>query len=139
MAHGAAPDGAGLIWRHAQPGPMQATAAPPVQLQDRAAKRDWVAWYDELSPDQRREIRARLLTASYDEVKADPELRSFFLFHSEEIAGEEPGTQRLAELHTVLSHMRGADDPEDVERRRKALRFLHAEYQRVLRDAPWTV
>lgn len=116
---------------------MQASSAPQVQLQDRAVKRDWVAWYDELEAGERREIRARLLTATYDEVKADAELRSFFLFHSEEIAGEEPGTQRLAELHTVIGHLRGASEPEDIERRRKALHFLLAEYQRVLRDAPW--
>lgn len=117
------------------------TAAAPasVQVQDRAVKRDWVAWYDELQPGERREIRARLLTASYDEVKADPELRSFFLFHSEEIAGDDAGTERLAELHAVIAHLRGNDDPEIVEKRRKALHFMLAEYQRVLRDNPWNV
>lgn len=116
---------------------MHATAAPPVQVQDRSGKRDWIAWYEELPEGERREIRARLLTASYEEVKADPELRNFFFFHSEEIAGEEAGTERLAELHAVLQHLRGLDDPDVGERRRKAVHFLLAEYQRVLRDNPW--
>lgn len=102
-------------------------------------KRDWVSWYEELSPPERTEIRAWLLTASYDEVKEDAELRNFFFFHSEEVAGEEPGTDRLAELHAVLSHLRGSDDPEVAERRRKAVHFLLAEYQRFLRDNPWSV
>jgi hypothetical protein len=109
-----------------------------VQVND-PAKRDWVAWYEELDPAERREIRARLLTASYDEVKADPELRQFFFFHSEEIAGEEAGTERLAELHNILQHLRGSDDPEVAEKRRKAVHFLLAEYQRVLRDNPWAI
>lgn len=120
---------------------MQAELTTPatVQVQDRTANRDWVAWYEDLVPAERREIRARLLTASYDEVKADPELRQFFFFHSEEIAGEEAGTERLAELHAVLQHLRGSDDPEVGERRRKAVHFLLAEYQRVLRDNPWAI
>jgi hypothetical protein len=116
---------------------MQVASAPPVQVQDRAGKRDWVAWYEELPAGERQEIRARLLTASYDEVKEDSELRNYFFFHSEEIAGEEPGTERLAELHTVLQHLRGSADPEVAEKRRKAVHFLLAEYQRVLRDSPW--
>ena len=118
---------------------MQVTAATPVQVVDRAEKRDWVAWYEELDPRERREIRARLLTASYDEVKAEPELRNFFFFHSEEIAGEEAGTERLAELHAVLQHLRGSAEPDVAERRRKAVHFLLAEYQRVLRDNPWAI
>jgi hypothetical protein len=118
---------------------VTATAGPVVQVNDRASKRDWVAWYEELDPAERREIRARLLTASYDEVKEDPELRQFFFFHSEEIAGEETGTERLAELHSILQHLRGSDDPDVPERRRKAVHFLLAEYQRVLRDNPWAL
>ena len=118
---------------------MRAAPAPTVRAVETAPKRDWVAWYEELSSGERREIRARLLTASYDEVKEDPELRQFFFFHSEEIAGEEPGTERLAELHAVLQHLRGAEQPEVTERRRKAVHFLLAEYQRVLRDNPWAV
>lgn len=116
---------------------MQVATAHPVQVQDRTEKRDWVAWYEDIEAGERREIRARLLTASYDEVKADPELRQFFFFHSEEIAGEEPGTERLAELHAVLQHLRGSEDPDVAEKRRKAVHFLLAEYQRVLRDSPW--
>jgi hypothetical protein len=117
---------------------MQATAAPAVSVQMRSTdKRDWVAWYEELDPAERREIRARLLTASYDEVKADAELRQFFFFHSEEVAGEEAGSERLAELHSILQHLRGSEDPDVAEKRRKAVHFLLAEYQRVLRDNPW--
>lgn len=116
---------------------MQVTQAPPVQAVDRVVKRDWVQWYEELDERERREIRSRLLTASYDEVKGDADLRQFFFFHSEEIAGEEPGTERLAELHAVLQHLRGSDDSDVAERRRKAVHFLLAEYQRVLRDSPW--
>lgn len=116
---------------------VSAAAAVSVPVNDRAEKRDWVAWYDDLAEAERREIRARLLTASYEEVKADAELRNFFFFHSEEIAGEEPGTERLAELHTVLQHLRGSMDPDVGEKRRKAVHFLLGEYQRVLRDNPW--
>lgn len=117
---------------------MQTTQTQAVVAQARAANRDWVAWYDELDEMERREIRARLLTASYEEVKEDPELRQFFFFHSEGIAGEEPGTERLAELHSILSHLRGSADPEVAEKRRKAVHFLLAEYQKVLRDNPWS-
>ena len=112
------------------------TTAPKVAVH--VDKRDWVAWYEELAPEERREIRARLLTASYDDVKADAELRNFFFFHSEEVA-DEPGAERLLELHTVVSHLRGATEPDLVEKRRKAVAFLLGEYQRVLRDNPWLV
>lgn len=116
-----------------------AEAAPRVSsVQTVAVKRDWVAWYEELGPRERSEIRARLLTASYDEVKEDAELRNFFFFHSEEVAGEEAGTERLAELHAVLTHLRGSGDPDLAEKRRKAVHFLLAEYQRWLRDSPWS-
>lgn len=120
---------------------MQVTHAPaaPAVGASRPASRDWVAWYEALSGGERREIRARLLTASYDEVKEDPDLRQFFFFHSEEIAGEEPGTERLAELHAVLQHLRGSADPDVAEKRRKVVHFLLAEYQRVLRDRPWLI
>ena len=102
-------------------------------------KRDWVAWYEELSEGERREIRNRLLDASYDEVKGDAELRNFFFFHSEDVAHEQPpGAERLAELHTILAAMRGTDDPELATKRRKAIAFLLAEYQRFLRDNPWS-
>ena len=119
---------------------MQATQTQAVATTDRvaAAKRDWVAWYDELNEWERQEIRGRLLTASYDEVKADAELRQFFFFHSEEVAGEEPGTERLAELHNILSHLRGSEDADVAEKRRKAVHFLLAEYQKYLRDNPWS-
>lgn len=116
---------------------VTASAAPVAMPQTRAEKRDWVAWYEELHVGERREIRARLLTASYDEVKEDAELRQYFFFHSEEIAGEETGTERLAELHSILQHLRGSEDPDVPEKRRKAVHFLLAEYQRVLRDNPW--
>lgn len=114
-----------------------AQASPATSALERAPKRDWVAWYEALTEGERQEIRARLLTASYEEVKDDPDLRQFFFFHSEEIAGEEPGTQRLAELHAVLQRLRGSNEADVVEQRRKAVHFLLAEYQRVLRDSPW--
>lgn len=117
----------------------QTSPAPAAVAAPRATSRDWVAWYEEMEAAERREIRARLLTASYDEVKDDPELRQFFFFHSEEIAGEEPGTERLAELHSVLAHLRGSSEPDIAEKRRKVVHFLLAEYQRVLRDSPWVV
>lgn len=120
---------------------MQAT---PVQATVQAVRtpeaRDWVAWYDELQPGERRELRARLIEASYDEVKADAELRQFFFFHMEDLADEQPpGTARLCELHHVVQMLRGAAEPEQVEKRRKAMAFLLAEYQRFLRDNPWSV
>lgn len=117
---------------------MQAAPASPAAALRRERARDWVAWYDELAQAERREIRARLLDATYDEVKADAELRNFFFFHSEDVASERPpGSERLAELHGILMHLRGAEDPELAEKRRKAVAFLLAEYQRYLRDNPW--
>lgn len=114
-------------------------ASPTAPLEKRAEKRDWVAWYDDLSEGERREIRARLLSASYDEVKSDADLRQFFFFHSEDVAAEcPPGAERIAELHSILQHMRGSEDPELPEKRRKAVAFLLAEYQRFLRDNPWS-
>ncbi|GEM_PF-5087903 len=118
---------------------MQAT---PTQVQRsvgrREPARDWIAWYEDLAEAERREIRARLLTASYDEVKSDAELRNYFFFHSEDVAHERPpGGERVAEIHAVLSHLRGNDDPSTVEQRRKAVAFLLAEYQAFLRDNPW--
>jgi hypothetical protein len=118
---------------------MQATSTQvTAQASRREPARDWIAWYDELAEGERREIRGRLLTASYDEVKADPELRNYFFFHSEDVAHEQPpGGERVAEIHAVLSHLRGNEDPATVEQRRKAVAFLLAEYQRFLRDNPW--
>ena len=116
---------------------MQATTVPPT-LEKREKSRDWVAWYDELSSRERKEIRDRLLHASYDEVKDDAELRNFFFFHSEDVASDiPPGAERLAELHGILTHLRGSTDPDVAEKRRKAVAFLLAEYQRFLRDNPW--
>lgn len=118
---------------------MQATASP-VRAERTADARDWVAWYDDLSPGERKEIRDRLLTAPYDDVKADPELRNFFFFHSEDVAAEmPPGAHRLVELHGVVQMLRGAADPELLEKRRKAVAFLLGEYQNFLRDNPWLV
>jgi hypothetical protein len=120
---------------------MHASSAPVAAVQQRppAERRDWFAWYEDLLADERREIRGRLLAASYDEVKADADLRQYFFIHSEDIAGELPGTERLAELHAVLRHLRGSADAEAAEQRRKAVAFLLAEYQRYLRDNPWDV
>ncbi|MFA5860298.1 MAG: hypothetical protein WDA16_01250 [Candidatus Thermoplasmatota archaeon] len=99
---------------------------------------DWIMWYDELDAPDRREIRNRLLTAPYDEVKEDPELRNFFFFHSADIAAEmPPGSERLVELHGVVQMLRGATDQGIMEQRRKAVAFLLGEYQRYLRDSPW--
>lgn len=118
---------------------MQASAVTQQGAAARVDKRDWVAWYDELAGVERREIRDRLLDAAYDEVKADPELRQFFFFHSEDLVAEgAPGTERLAQLHAMVAAMRGASDSESVEKRRKAVGFLLAEYQRWLRDNPWS-
>jgi hypothetical protein len=118
---------------------MQATPVTAAQTEKRAEKRDWVAWYDDLLPGERKEIRDRLLHAAYEEVKADAELRQFFFFHSEDVVADEPpGVERLTQLHAILHAMRGAgDDPELAEKRRKAVGFLLAEYQRFLRDNPW--
>jgi hypothetical protein len=118
---------------------MRASTAQPAAQAERPAPRvDWVEWYEGLSADERREIRGRLLTASYDEVKDDAELRSFFFFHSEDVAAEmPPGSDRLVELHGVVQMLRGATDPDLLEQRRKAVAFLLGEYQRFLRDNPW--
>lgn len=118
---------------------MQAQTSPlQVPANRREPARDWVAWYEELAEGERREIRARLLTASYDEVKADAEMRQYFFFHSEDVAAERmPGSERIVELHAVLDRLRGLDAPDVAEQRRKAVAFLLAEYQRYLRDNPW--
>ncbi|MHB8605545.1 MAG: hypothetical protein ACYDCK_09860 [Thermoplasmatota archaeon] len=106
---------------------------PAPQL--RPAARDWIAWYDELDSRERREIRDRIAVASPDDVRADPELRHFFLFHVDDlVADEHPGTRRLAELHHVVSTLRGSEEPERVEARRKAVQFMLAEYQNVVRQ-----
>lgn len=119
---------------------MQATSVQATVPAVRAVDaRDWVAWYEELQPGERRELRNRLIDAAYDDVKADAELRQFFFFHMEDLADEQPpGTARLCELHHVVQMLRGADEPELVEKRRKAMAFLLAEYQRFLRDNPWS-
>jgi hypothetical protein len=117
---------------------MHASATQQAVATRPATQRDWVEWYGELPEVARRELRARLLTASYDEVKEDPELRTYFLFHSEDLADEKaPGADRLAELHHIVGLLRGASEPEQQEKRRKAVAFLLAEYQRFLRDNPW--
>lgn len=117
---------------------MQAT---PVQAtlpaQRTVEARDWVEWYEELQAGERRELRARLIEASYDGVKADPDLRNFFFFHMEDLVDEQPpGTARLCELHAIVQMLRGANDAEDIERRKKAMAFLLVEYQRFLRESP---
>lgn len=119
---------------------MQASPVQAVVPLARAVDaRDWVAWYEELQPGERRELRARLIEAPYDEVKGDAELRQFFFFHMEDLVDEQPpGTARLCELHHVVQMLRGAAEPEQVEQRRKAMAFLLAEYQRFLRDNPWS-
>lgn len=117
---------------------MQATTTVSAAAERRVEKRDWVAWYDGLATAERRELRNRLVDASYEDVKAEAELRQFFFFHSEDVVAEgPPGSERLQQLHTILQAMRGAEEPEAVEKRRKALGFLLAEYQRFLRDNPW--
>ncbi|HEX2021831.1 MAG TPA: hypothetical protein VHH36_03910 [Candidatus Thermoplasmatota archaeon] len=115
-----------------------ASSMTPMAVTRRPEKRDWVAWYEELQPGERRELRNRLVEAAYDDVKADAELRQFFFFHSEDLAHEQPpGADRLAQLHAILQAMRAEDGPEVAEQRRKAVAFLLAEYQRFLRDNPW--
>lgn len=100
--------------------------------------RDWVEWYETLDAAQRRELRDRLVGASYDDVKEDADLRQFFFFHMEDLVDEAPpGVERLQELHGIVQMLRGAAEPELVEKRRKAMAFLLAEYQRFLRDNPW--
>lgn len=116
----------------------EAEEAPTVQVV--AHGRDWVDWYEELTPQERREIRARLLTMTPEEVKADPDVRNFFLFHVDDLVDEgPPGTRRLTELHSIVMTLRGRDDPALVEQRRKAVAFLLAEYQGYLRDNPFVI
>lgn len=113
-------------------------SAAPAALERPATQRDWVGWYGELSASERRALRDQLLTATYEEVKADADLRTYFFFHSEDLADEmPPGSERLAELHNIVHLLRGATEPEQAEKRRKAIHFLLAEYQRYLRDNPW--
>lgn len=118
---------------------MHASSTQPAATAPaREARVDWVEWYEALSKEERKELRDRLLQASYDEVKADPELRNYFFFHSEDITGEKPpGADRMIELHGVVQMLRGATDANLLEQRRKAVAFLLGEYQRYLRDNPW--
>lgn len=117
---------------------MQASQTAVATVQRGVDGRDWVEWYEDLQSGERRELRNRVVGASYDEVKADAEIRQFFFFHMEDLVDESPpGTDRLRELHGVVQMLRGADDPDLVEKRRKAMAFLLAEYQRFLRDNPW--
>src|SRR5438552_2394320 len=124
----------------AEPVVMQATSAQRAAQTRSAEARDWVDWYDSLSTAERQELRARLLDAGYDDVKSDADLRNYFFFHVDDVVAEmPPGSERLAELHTVVQRLRGAHEPELVEKRRKAVAFLLGEYQRFLRDNPWSV
>lgn len=117
---------------------MHAAPATPTLERPREKARDWIAWYEELTSGERREIRSRLLSASYDEIKEDADLRNFFFFHSEDVASDmPPGAERLAELHGILTALRGSTEPDVADRRRKAVAFLLAEYQKFLRDNPW--
>src|SRR5882672_2206685 len=95
-------------------------------VQARSAEaRDWVDWYDSLSTPERREMRARLLDAGYNDVKSDADLRNYFFFHVDDVVAEmPPGSERLAELHTVVQRLRGATEPDLVDKRRKAVAFL---------------
>lgn len=96
-------------------------------------QRDWVEWYGGLEDAERREIRDRIVLASYEEVREDADLRQFFLFHVEDIVHEAPpGTRTLRELFHVVMTLRGRDDV--AADRRKAVAFLLAEYQHYLRD-----
>lgn len=103
-----------------------------------AAARDWATWYEELAPSDRRSLRNRALTASYEEVRDDTELRTYFLLFAEELADERgPGTARIGQLQAIVSALRGRADAEGAEQRRKAAAFLLAEFQAYLRDYPW--
>lgn len=116
-----------------------ASAAGPVAVSASATpeKRDWVAWYEDLSEGERRELRGRIVLANPDEVKADAEMRHFFLFHVEDLVHESPpGTRRLQEFFHVVMTIRGRE--ELAEDRRKAVAYLLAEYQHYLRDNPFT-
>lgn len=130
--------GAGAIGEEVQDA-AQTTSPMPGAVQVRAVespKRDWVAWYEDLSERERRALRDRLMMASPDEVKAEDELRYFFLFHLDDLAHEQPpGTRRLLEFHHVVMTLRGREDM--AEERRKAVQYLLAEYQHYLRDNPF--
>ncbi|HVL49033.1 MAG TPA: hypothetical protein VM889_10790 [Candidatus Thermoplasmatota archaeon] len=107
-------------------------SAAPVTV----AKRDWVAWYEDLDERERREIRDRLLTMTPDDVREDAEARTFFFFHVDDLVEEAPpGTRRLTELHNIVSTLRGREGSADD--RRKAVHFMLAEYQAYLRDNPF--
>ena len=56
-----------------------ATSAAAVAGGPPPAKRDWVAWYEDLDERERREMRDRLIQASPDEVRADPHVRDAYL------------------------------------------------------------
>lgn len=120
---------------------MPQVSALTTVAERRAEKRDWIAWYEELAEAERRALRDRIVDAAYDDVKADAELRQYFFFHSEDVAADlPPGADRIAQLHSLLQAMRtGGDDPDLPEKRRKAVGFLLAEFQRFLRDNPWAV
>jgi len=115
-----------------------AEAPRPVPTTAVSETRDWEGWYEALTPSERRRIRDRLLLAGYEEVRDDPQLRFFFLFHASDLAEEAPpGTARLRELHAIVATLQGRADPDLVAARRKAAAFLLAEYQAYLRDNPW--
>lgn len=110
------------------------TQSPP----SATAKRDWVEWYEGLSESERKGIRDRLVLGTPDEVRADDELRHFFLFHVDDLAADEPpGTRRLREFYHVVMTLRGRE--ELAGERRKAVAFLLAEYQHYLRDNPFAL
>lgn len=117
---------------------MQASSTQRAVQTRSPEARDQVDWYESLSTPERRELRARLLGAGYDDVKTDADLRNYFFFHVDDVVAEmPPGSERLVELHTVVQRLRGATEPDLVEMRRKAVAFLLGEYQRYLRDNPW--
>ncbi|HWG91866.1 MAG TPA: hypothetical protein VNZ52_13535 [Candidatus Thermoplasmatota archaeon] len=119
------------------PAPLQAAARVAVRA-EAAERRDWGAWYDALETSERRALRDRLLHAPFEEVRADPELRSFFLYHTQDLSEDAPpGSARLRELRHIVDVLLVRADPEGVEQRRKACAFLFAEYQAFLRDNPW--
>lgn len=116
--------------------PQSATPEEDAGPEAVGENRDWVAWYDDLAVPERRELRARILTATPDEVKADDELRYFFIFHVDDLAADQPpGTRRLIGLYEIVNTLRGRQGVD--EDRRKAVHFLLAEYQAWLRDNPW--
>lgn len=110
----------------------------PTRVEPTLEERDWGEWFEELSPGERRSLRNRALTAPYDEVRDDAELRHYFLFTAEDLAtARAPGTDRIRELHTIIETLKGRSDPDVVQQRRKAAAFLLAEFQAFLRDNPW--